>query len=175
MIGANGTSNHIISHCFFSKCTLFWVRLSPATASCEIMLSQNHVLSQTSTFWFVFIQFYCAVSHTEHRWGWSYHWPDSSCWKYGDLQTCDHGFNQFYSIENWEKKSLKKEILISKFHKKKIPKEIPKISKFWQKKHSSKKKEKKKFSRICTDFFFQKHFPIFSSKHKMKNLSPKIK
>jgi hypothetical protein len=45
MIGANGTNNHTV----FSKCTP-WVRLSPAAANCEIMLSQNHVLSQTGTF-----------------------------------------------------------------------------------------------------------------------------
>jgi hypothetical protein len=38
------------------------LRLSPATA--QLCGAKTIFLSQTSTFWIIFIQFYCIASHT---------------------------------------------------------------------------------------------------------------
>jgi len=168
---ANGTSNHIISHCFLQVHTLgapfhqppqtvksCWAKTMPwaKPAYFDFSLSnfnvQCHILSTAgdglTTDLFILLKI----------------------WKFTDA--CDQGFNQFYPIENWAKFSLKKEILIPKFHKQKKSQKNPKFSKSWQKKFTLRKE---KIQSNLHWFFFQKTFANLFVQEKNDKFLPKNK
>ncbi len=60
-----------IYYTLFCRCTAL-LRLLPDMVTCAIRLSQKHFPESNRSGWISFIHFYCAGSHTEHRWRCSY-------------------------------------------------------------------------------------------------------
>ncbi len=178
MIGANGTSNHIISHFFSPSAHCFGC--APFTSYCKLW---NYVepkpFPEPNQHILIFLHqiFMCSVTY----WAplgmvlplsWFILLENMEIYR----DTCDQGFNHFYSIENWAKFSLKKgnfNIKISQ--EKKIPQKNPEFSKNWKKKFTLRKEKNSVefalifFSKTFANLFIQEKNDKFVPKNKNKN------